>query len=155
MNATYAERAGAAKEQSEAYKIRGLLGQQTAGQAASGLDVNSGSALDVRRGTAGLGNLSFANIRDNTAREAAGYRGQATNFANDAALAKASAPTPFSTVLGAASAAGGTYAGLGSPQLFGNGGGLGTAAGLGGTGVAAGAGALSTAGGMRAGAWPF
>jgi hypothetical protein len=90
MNATYAERAGAAKEQSEAYKIRGLLGQQTAGQAASGLDVNSGSAVDVRRGTAGLGNLSFANIRDNTAREAAGYRGQATNFANDAALAKAS-----------------------------------------------------------------
>ncbi len=42
--------------------------------------------------------------------EAAGYRGQATNFDNDAALAKASAPTTFSTILGAASAAGGTYA---------------------------------------------
>jgi len=119
MNAGYANRAGAQKEQSEAWKVRGMIGQQMAGQAASGLDVNSGSPAQVRDSTAALGNISFGNIRDNTAREEYGYRAQATQFGNEAALAKASAPTTFSTILGAATAAGSKLGGLKWPSSTG------------------------------------
>jgi hypothetical protein len=84
-----------------------------AAQAASGLDVNAGSPVLVRDSTAALGRLGFANIRDNAAREIYGNLAQATNFSNQAALAKASAPTLFTSLLGAASAAGKTYAGMG------------------------------------------
>jgi hypothetical protein len=112
MNAGAANRAGAQKEQSEAWKVRALMGQQAAAQGASGLNVNSGSAQAVRDSTAALGNLSFANIRDNAMREEYGYRGQATQFGNEAALAKASAPSTFSTIMGAAMAAGGKLSGM-------------------------------------------
>jgi hypothetical protein len=118
MNADYAARAGQQKEQSEAWKVRGLMGRQLAAQSANGLDVSSGSAQDVRASTAALGNLGIAAVRDNGMREYYGYKGQATNFMNDATLAKASEPTFLSTMLSAAQAAGGqlrSLPGTGSP----------------------------------------
>lgn len=115
MNADYAARAGQQKEQSEAWKVRGLMGRQLAAQSANGLDVNSGSPQDVRGSTAALGNLGIAAVRDNGTREYYGYKGQATNFMNDATLAKASEPTFLSTMLSAAQAAGGRLSSLGSP----------------------------------------
>jgi len=119
MNAGYANRVGVQKEQSEAWKVRAMIGQQAAAQAANGLDINSGSAAQVRDSTAELGKLSFGNIRDNAAREEYGYLAQATQFGNEAKLAKASAPSTFSTLLGAATAAAGTYTKLGGTFNFG------------------------------------
>jgi hypothetical protein len=110
LNASTAARAGAASEPSDAWKLRGLIGQQQAAQAANGLDINSGSPAAVTQSTRALGNLGIAALRDNAARDYYGYKAQATGFANQAALAKASAPTPFSTLLGAASAVGGRLA---------------------------------------------
>jgi len=127
MNASTAARAGAAREQSEAWKVRGLIGQQQAAQAASGLDINSGSPADVTQSTRALGNLGIAAVRDNASRDFYGYKAQATNFANEAALAKASAPTPFTTLLSAASAVGGSLAkggGLGGGNASAGSGGL-------------------------------
>jgi hypothetical protein len=121
MNANFAQRAGVQKEQSEAWKVRGLIGQQQAAQAANGLMLDSGSNRNVTDSSAALGRLSFGNIRDNTAREVYGHLGQATMFGNEAAMAKASAPTTFDTILGAASSAAKTYAGMGGTNPFASG----------------------------------
>ncbi len=112
-NATAVARAGQQKEQSEAWKVRGLIGQQTAAQSANGLDVNGGSAQDVRASTAALGNLGIDNVRNDAFRAYYGQLAAATNYDNQAALAKASAPTLFGSLLSAASAVGGAYMQLG------------------------------------------
>lgn len=54
------------------------MGAQRATAAASGIDSNSGSVLDVQASEAGLSALDQAMIRNNAAREAWGYRAQAT-----------------------------------------------------------------------------
>lgn len=134
-NAAQAERAGAAKLETEMRKWRGVIGQQIAGQGASGLQVGSGSAAAVNASASALAGITAGNIVDNTAREAHGYRAQETAALNEAALAKASKPSAFSTILGAASAAAGTYTGLGGklPSFGGAGGSGGAAAALGGS----------------------
>lgn len=114
-NASYAARAGQQKEQSEAWKVRGLLGRQAAAQAASGLDINSFSPVAVRDSTAALGRLGINDVRDNAMRDYAAYKGQATNFMNEAALAKASEPTVLSSLLSAAQAVTGPLASMRSP----------------------------------------
>ena len=80
-NARTTEAAGAAKADQEAMKARELLGRQKVAAAASGLDVNSGSALDIRAGTAGMAMLTDLNIRDDTNRRAAALRQQGANYA--------------------------------------------------------------------------
>jgi hypothetical protein len=80
-NARTTEAAGAAKGDQEAMKARELLGRQKAAAAASGLDVNSGSALDIRAGTAGMAMLTDLNVRDDTNRRAAALRQQGANYA--------------------------------------------------------------------------
>lgn len=81
-NAKTTEAAGAAKGDIEAIKARELLGKQKVAAAASGLDINSGSALDIRAGTAGMAMLTDLNIRDDTNRRAASLRQQGANFAS-------------------------------------------------------------------------
>ena len=80
-NARTTEAAGAAKADQEAMKARELLGRQKVAAAASGLDVNSGSALDIRAGTAGMAMLTDLNVRDDTNRRAAALRQQGANYA--------------------------------------------------------------------------
>lgn len=66
---------------------RGLIGAQRATLAAQGIDVSTGSALDVQADTAALGELDALTIRNNAAREAFGYRVQAMDYRNQGAMA--------------------------------------------------------------------
>lgn len=62
----------------EEAKRFGMKSAQTAGsikakQAASGIDVNSGSSVDVQKGQKTVSDLDMATIRNNAARKAYGY----------------------------------------------------------------------------------
>lgn len=50
-------------------KTRAVVGATKAGQAASGVDVNSGSSVAVRQGESELGNLDALTIRSNAAKK--------------------------------------------------------------------------------------
>lgn len=54
--------------------VKGVIGTQRAAIAASGVDVNSGSSVDVQADTAYTGELDAMTIRANAAREAWGYQ---------------------------------------------------------------------------------
>lgn len=56
--------------------VRGLVGAQRAGFAASNVDVSFGSALEVQADAVELGELDALTIRTNAAREAWGYQVQ-------------------------------------------------------------------------------
>lgn len=71
-------------EGEQQYGMAGLKSQSEAGkvkvnQAASGVDVNSGSAVDVQKSQAELGMLNEMNIRSNAARRAYGYNVEASS----------------------------------------------------------------------------
>lgn len=53
------------------------IGAQRAGEAASGIDANSGTAVDLQADEAKFGALDAQQIRNNAAREAWGYTAQA------------------------------------------------------------------------------
>lgn len=59
---------------------RGDSSSARAAMAASGIQLDVGSAVDVQEDIAALGALDEATIRNNAAREAWGYRTQATDF---------------------------------------------------------------------------
>jgi hypothetical protein len=61
-------------------KVRGMIGSQRAAFAAGGVDVNSGSALDVQADTAKFGEMDALTIRMTAAREAWGYKVGATDM---------------------------------------------------------------------------
>lgn len=56
-----------------------LIGKEHAAYAASGIDANAGSTQDVYAGTRAMSELDAQTIRNNAAREAWGYRTQATS----------------------------------------------------------------------------
>jgi hypothetical protein len=105
QSALYATLAGNSQEQTEALRTRNAVGAAITGSAAHGLDVNSGSALDLRTSAATMGELSDLNIRSNSAREAYGYANQAVSFDAQAELDKSQAS---SDVIGGALSAAGT-----------------------------------------------
>lgn len=78
-NANMTEASGAAKEAAQGMRTRAAGGTIKAAQGASGIDVNSGSTVDVQRAAAKLGALDSLTIRSNTARESYGYQVQATS----------------------------------------------------------------------------
>lgn len=59
---------------------RRMIGSQRARLAAQGVDVNSGSALDVQADTMALGELDALTIKNNAAREAWGYKTQQLQY---------------------------------------------------------------------------
>ena len=71
---------GQTEEQRSRQQTRQLQGRQVAALAASGVDTQSGSALDIIGDTAALGEIDALTIRDNAAREAHGQLVQAQNF---------------------------------------------------------------------------
>jgi len=75
---TYQHRAG----------VRRLIGAQRAAIGASGVDLGTGSALDVQMDAARLGELDELTIRNNAAREAWGFKVEAANYRNQAILGK-------------------------------------------------------------------
>src|SRR5690242_19657087 len=91
-----------------------MIGSQRAGLAANGVDINSGSAVDVQSTTAATGEADALTIRNNAARQAYGQQVQGLNYGNQATLDTAQGQWAQSaagyqmagSVLGAASSVG-------------------------------------------------
>lgn len=77
---------GNAEYENQERKTRAAIGSQLAGQGASGLDVNSGSLVDIRSSTAELGKLDSLTTYNNAEKSSYGYKVKATSFANEAQL---------------------------------------------------------------------
>jgi hypothetical protein len=76
QNARYALQTGEAKAMQSGLKAREQMGETLTRQAASGIDVNQGSGLAVRRSEQQLATYDQAAIRSTAARQAYGYRAQ-------------------------------------------------------------------------------
>lgn len=85
-NATWAGQAGDVAAGNVEMRGRAVVGQTKAQQGASGVDVNTGSAVDVRASEAGLAKLDALTVRSNAAKEAYGMRVKATEYGADKAL---------------------------------------------------------------------
>lgn len=73
QNASMAVDAGNTQAENQAMKTRALIGNEKVAQAASGLDVNSGTAVSTRSSAALLGQESEQSIHYNAAKQALGY----------------------------------------------------------------------------------
>lgn len=111
-NANIAGQSGAQQAANESMKTRATVGNIKANQAASGVDVLSGSALDVQVSQAELGELDALTLRSNATREAFGYRNAATNYKNEESLNRAEADND--STAGSINAAGTLLGTLGS-----------------------------------------
>lgn len=89
QNAEMAAREGDANAAREQQKTRAVAGAIKANQAASGIDVNRGSAVDVQSSAAELGMLNAISIRSNAARRAYGFQTQASSYEAQAGLDRA------------------------------------------------------------------
>lgn len=72
-------------------QINQLLGKQRAALAASGVELGSGSAFQIQEDTMRRADLDALQIKNNAAREAWGFRVQATNFQTAGSIAQTSA----------------------------------------------------------------
>lgn len=115
---------GQEAERQQRLRAQSALGSQKAAMAANGLDLTSGSPLDILGDTAMYGELDALTIRSNAEREAYGYRVQSQNFSTNAQL---------SQMRGSAAQTAGMI-GAGSTLLTGAGQAAGTWAKFGGTG---------------------
>lgn len=126
QNVAMTQASGASKEAAQGMRTRASVGAIKAGQGASNIDVNSGSALDVREAAGKLGALDALTIRSNTAREAYGYEVASTSSEAESKLltqegeqARSAGETgALGTFLSGASSVGGRYASLqlGAPK---------------------------------------
>lgn len=118
QNVQWAEQAGAAKEGMQNMKTAQTVGGIKTAQGASGVNLDTGSAADVRAAAAALGELDALTIRSNTAREAYGYRVQGQSDKAQAELdrmqgaeaQRAGKVSALSSLLESASSVGGKYA---------------------------------------------
>lgn len=86
LQATDAVERGAEAETRFRSQIRGAIGAQRTSFAAGNIDVSFGSAVDVQADAARLGELDALTIRTNAAREAWGYKVQAYDYRQQAAI---------------------------------------------------------------------
>lgn len=77
QNAAYTRDVGENAAFISGRKTQATIGTEKVDQSASGLDVNSGSALDVRKSTAAVGGIDQATIRQNYAKKAYGFEVEA------------------------------------------------------------------------------
>lgn len=77
--AANAEERGRIAEQQQRMKTSALMGRQQAVLAAKGIDISSGTPLDILAQSAEYGEMDALTTRYNFAQEAAGYRQQASN----------------------------------------------------------------------------
>jgi hypothetical protein len=90
-------------------KYGALAGRQRSALAASGTDVQSGSALDLLGDTRLMSDLDAQTIRNNAAREAFGYKAVAGQFKGQTDVLRQKAPyQTASSILGIATGAGGS-----------------------------------------------
>ncbi len=102
QNATYATAAGTQAAEASSVKGAAQLGEIKTAQAASGIDVNTGSAVDVQAGQRGTNKLDTQNTLQNALLQGYGYRVQAQADESQAALDQATAEeAPIGAALGA------------------------------------------------------
>jgi type IV secretory pathway TrbL component len=126
QNATRAEQAGFASAENQSRKNAAMVGKIKASQAASGIDVNTGSAVDVQAGERETGQLETETVFQNDLLKAYGYRTQATNFQAESELdtAKSEEAIPaaaLSATGGLLSSASGIGGKWGNPSIPANG----------------------------------
>jgi hypothetical protein len=85
-NADYAVKAGEVEAQRGGMTTRFQIGSEKVQQSASGLDVNKGSAVDIRASQAEVGAEDVATTRANAQKTAYGYKVQALGFGEEANL---------------------------------------------------------------------
>ena len=112
QNAEYAIQSGQAKATTQGLQNRAQMGRVVAAEAASGVDVNTGSAADVQTTQREIGNVDTAQVVNNAAITAYGYRTQETNFQANSQLLAAEAPQ--AAAAGDIAAAGGLLSSAGS-----------------------------------------
>lgn len=89
-----------------------MIGSQRAGIAASGVDVNYGSAVDVQADTKHLGELDALTMRTNAAREAWGYQVQGQDLRRRAEITRKEGVNQ--AIAGKEAKAGSRYAAVGT-----------------------------------------
>jgi hypothetical protein len=95
-NAGMASEAGSIQAGMASQKTRAAIGEITANQAASGLDLNSGSPTGVRQSERYLGEQDALTIRSNATKEAFGYKVQAASDEAQSFLDKSEASADLS-----------------------------------------------------------
>lgn len=118
QNAEYAKAAGERQVNQQQFKTAALVGSIKAQQASEGLDVNSGSNLDVQSSAKELGELDAITVRNAAARQAYGYQAQSMSDVAQGQLQEAKASSDStaglfgatSSVLGGVSSSANTYA---------------------------------------------
>ncbi len=117
QQADQARQIGNMEEERQMRRVRAAVATQRATQAANGLDVNSGTALDLQAETAGFGTADALNLRSNAIRQAWGFEVGAVNDINSASAARAAGSNAATgTMLTTASQVAGMY---GSTNGFG------------------------------------
>lgn len=86
QNADYAFKVGEQEAGRFGIKTRQNIGSIRAAQSGSGLDVNTGSAVQVRESAHDLAAMDMATIRQNAARQAYGYKVKAWEAGQEATL---------------------------------------------------------------------
>lgn len=87
-NAAVTARSGESQAAISEQKTRAVAGAIKANEAASGIDVNSGSALLTQTSSEDLGALDALTIRSNASRQAYGYETQAASEQNQSQLSQ-------------------------------------------------------------------
>lgn len=99
-----AEQRGKVEEKKMRRQTNQTIGSERVNAAAQGVDVNSGSALDVQADAAYLGELDALTIRKNAAKEAWGYRVQRDDLKHKGKVAQHKGTFgAFDTILSGAS----------------------------------------------------
>jgi hypothetical protein len=80
QNADYAIQSGQQQASTQSMKGRAVAGKIKANQAASGVDVNTGSAADVQASQREVSKIDSDTVLNNAELKAYGYRSDATNF---------------------------------------------------------------------------
>jgi hypothetical protein len=88
MQAEEIERVGEEQATESRKQGKQVIGEQRAIQGASGIEVNSGSALDVQGDTAALAELDALTIKNNAFRESLGFKIQSDRLKNQAQLTR-------------------------------------------------------------------
>ncbi len=86
QNAVLTEQAGSARAAAQGLKAKAAIGQLVATQGANGVDVGSGSNLDVKLGAEELADLDTKTLMSNAVKQAYGERNQAVNYEAQATL---------------------------------------------------------------------
>lgn len=103
-NAIYAQQKGEVEAQTQGMKTGAMLGKQGAAFGASGLDVNTGSHIDVQASTAEMGRLDELTILNNAANRALGLQTEASlEEASGKAASREGMLKGFGSLIGTAS----------------------------------------------------